>query len=235
MLVLDELDNKILTLIGEDELHPSEMARKLGVLRTTIQYRLRKIEELGLAKKRTVGKKTLWSAVVRQEHNKSHFKIYKGNDFVQAYRQLLSLPAETTVLAIQGSRAAKGEFTALPAQFIKEAHRVFKRKRFVLRGVTNEQALRAFTGLEESMIQSHVGRTLGIKLFRDNHFLGSGEIMSTKKLLLLSNPIAKQVVVIKDKGITEIVYDILDLVFEILDGRNTFDLNNYLRSKIASN
>jgi hypothetical protein len=59
--------------------------------------------------------------------------------------------------------------------------------------------------------------------------------MSTKKLLLLSNPIAKQVVVIKDKGITEIVYDILDLVFEILDGRNTFDLNNYLRSKIASN
>lgn len=234
MFAPDKLDNKILTFIRDQESYPSEMARELGVLRTTIQYRLKKMEKSGLAKKRTSGKKTLWSIVIRQERNKSHFKIYKGDDVVQAYGQFLSLPAETSIFAIQGSRAAKGEFVVLPDQFIKEVHRVFKRKRFVLRGITNEQTLHAFIGLEESMIRSHVGRTLGMKLFRDNHFLGSGEVMSTKKMLLLSNPVAKRVVLIKNKGITEIVYDILDLVFEILDGSNTFDLNNFLRGKIAS-
>lgn len=235
MLVFDELDNKILTLIGKQEVHPSEIARSLGVLRTTVQYRLKKIEKLRLAKKRKEGRKTLWRAVVRQEHNKNHFRVYKDKEFVQAYRQMLSVPAGTTILAIQGSRAAKGEFSSLPTSFIKEAHRVFKRKGVILRGVMHEQSLRVFSDLDESLFKSHIGRTLGIKLFRDNHFLGPGEIMSTKKLLLLSNPVAKQVIVIKDRGIAEIVYDILDLVFEILDGRNTFDLNNYLRNKIAAN
>jgi len=235
MLVLDTLDNKILTIISNHELHPSEMERKLGASRTTIQYRLKKIEELGLAKKRTAGKKTLWSAVVRSEHNKNHFRIYKGNDFLQAYKQLLSLPAQTTIISVQGSRAAKAEFSALPEQFIKESHRVFKRKGFVMKGIGNENSLRVFMGIEKSLLQSHVGRTVGIKLFRDTHFLGAGEIFSTKKLLLLSNPTAKQCVVIKDKGITEIVYDILDLMLDILDGRDTFDINHYLRNKIAGN
>jgi len=235
MLVLDNLDNKILTTISKQELHPSEMGRRLGTSRTTIQYRLKKMEELGFAKKRTAGKKTLWSSVFRQEHNKKHFKTYKGNDSLQAYRQLLSLPAETIVFSIQGNRAAKGEFSALPEQFIKEAHRVFKRKGLIIKGIANEEALRAFTGFEKSLLQSHVGRTLGIKLFHDNHFLGSGEIFSTKKLLILSNPVAKNAVVIKDKGITEIVYDLLELMFIMLDGRSTFDLNQYLRNKIATN
>lgn len=235
MILLDELDNKILTLISKQKIHASEMARQLGVSRTTIQYRLKKIEELGLAQKRISGRKTLWSVVVRTEHNKSHFRIYRGADFVQSYKQLLSLPAQTTIFAIQGSSAAKGELNTLPVEFIKESHKIFKKKKIVLKGVTNEKTLHAFTSTDKSLIQSHVGRTLGIKLFHDSHFLGSGEILSTKKLLLLSNPVAKQAIVIKDKGITEIVYDTLDLIFEVFDGKNTFDLNSYLRNKITSN
>ncbi|XKT74626.1 MAG: winged helix-turn-helix domain-containing protein [Patescibacteria group bacterium UBA2163] len=234
MILLDELDNKILSLISKQELHPSEMARQLGILRTTVQYRLKKIEEFGLAQKRISGRKTLWSVAVRTEHNKSHFKVYRGADFVQSYKQLLSLPAHATIFAIQGSKAAKGELNTLPAEFIKESHKILKRKKIILKGVTNEKTLRVFTGTNKSLMQSHIGRTLGIKLFQDNHFLGAGEILSTKKLLLLSNPVAKQAIVIKDKGIAEIIHDTLDLIFEVLDGKNTFDLNSYLRNKITS-
>ena len=234
MLALDNLDNKILGLIGKQGLHPSEISRKIGALRTTIQYRLKRFERSGFAVKRSEGRKTVWSAVFRREHNKSRFRVYKGKDIIHAYGQLLSLPVGTTILSVQGSQAARGEFISLPPLFIKEAHRVFKRKNIILKGMTNEKALSVFKGLDESLIQSHIGRTLGVRLFRDNHFLGTGEIMSTEKFLLLSNPIVGQAVVVKDGGIASVVYDVLDLVFEILDGRNTFDLNDYLRTKIAA-
>ena len=233
MLLLDRLDQKIIHLVSRRELHPSEIGRRLGLPRTTIQYRLKKIAELGLARERVSGRKTLWSAIIPLVHNKSYFRSYTGREIVLAYRQLLALPAETTVLAVQGSRAAQDEFASLPTPFIKEAHRIFKRKRFVLKGLTNEEALRVFARLDKSLVQSHVGRTLGTKLFRDKHFLGSGEILSSRRLLLLSNPTSRKAIVIKEQAITEIIYDLLDLVFEILEGRNTFDLNDHLRNKIA--
>jgi len=232
---IDILDKKILYLIGQKPQYPSEMARNLGIVRTTIQYRLKKLEQLNIVKSTKNGRQTIWFPIFKNDHNKNHFRIYKKDEIIQAYNQLLNLPKHTNILAVQGNEAAKNEFTSLPALFIKQAHKTFKRKQIILKGITNEKVLNIFDDLDESLVKSHQGRTTGIKLFSENIFLSAGEIISTKNILLLANPKTKQVIVIKDRGITMIVYDTLHLMFDLLDNKKTFDLNYYLKTKTSSN
>lgn len=231
MIGVDNLDNKILKILGDEPVHSSEISRKLGVLRTTIQYRLNRLANLGLIKKVVVGRKSVWYPVYKNEHNKNQYRVYRGGEIVQAYNQLLNLPKQTPILSIQGSDAAKGEFDNLPALFIKEAHRVFKRKRIVMKGISNKKALNHFDKLNKDMIKSHIGRPQGLKIFSNGSFMAPGEIMSTENFLLLSNPKSKFVLVIKDKGITKIMNDTLKLVFELLDGEKFFDLNGWLKGR----
>lgn len=231
MISVDDLDNKILKLIGEEPVHPSEISRKLGVLRTTIHYRLNRLYHAGLAKKTISGRKSIWWPIYKNTHNKNHYRVYKGRDIIQAYKQLLILPRQTVILAIQGSSAAKSEFDNLPPLFIKEAHKAFKRKEIIMKGLSNEKSLEHFDKLSKDMINSHIGRSQGLKIFSDNKFLASGEVMSTENFLLLSNPKSQFVLVIKDKGVTKIVNDTLKVLFELLDGDKTFDLNHYLKAK----
>lgn len=231
MIGLDDLDNKILTLLGKEPTYPIEISRKLGELRTTIQYRLNRLYRIGLAKKTILGRKSIWRPIYKNEHNKNYYRVYKNKDIVQAYKQLLALPRQTVIFAIQGNDAARSEFNALPSLFIKESHRIFKRKKIIIRGILNEKSLGLFNQLDENMVKSHMGRTLGLKIFSDDKFLASGEIMSTEKLLLLSNPKAQNVLVIKNQGITRIVNDTLKVLFELLEKDKTFDLNYYLKTK----
>ena len=100
-----------------------------------------------------------------------------------------------------------------------------------MRGILNQKSLGVFDKLSGDMIKSHIGRAQGLKMFSDDKFLASGEVMSTEKLLLLSNPKSNFALVIKDKGVTKIVNDTLKVLFELLDGDKTFDLNRYLETK----
>lgn len=231
MIGVDDLDNKILKLLGKEPLHPSEISRKLGVLRTTIHYRLDRLYHAGLAKKTTSGRRSIWRPVYKNTHNKNHYRVYRDKDIIQAYKQLLILPRQTMILAIQGSSAAKSEFDNLPPLFIKEAHKILKRKGIVMKGISNERSLGLFDKLSGDMIKSHIGRAQGLKMFSDDKFLAPGEVMSTENFLLLVNPKSQCALVIKDRGVTKVVNDTLKVLFELLDGDKTFDLNRYLKTK----
>lgn len=234
MIGTDHLDDKILRLLGKQPLHSSEISRKLSILRTTIQYRLSRLNRAGLVRKTVKGRKTIWQPIYRNTHNKNQYRVYKDKDIVQAYRQLTTLPRNTVILAIQGTAAAMNVFDNLPSLFIKEAHRIFKRKEIIMRGITNEKSLESFTKLDKDMVNSHIGRPQGLKMFSDNNFLSSGEIMSTENFLLLSNPLSRFALVIKDRGITKAVNDTLKVIFDLLDNRNNFDLNYYLKTRVKS-
>lgn len=231
MISIDALDNRILKLLGKEPVHPSEISRRLGVLRTTIHYRLNRLYHSGLAKKTTRGRKSIWQPIYKNTHNKNHYRVYRNRDIIQAYKQLLNLPRQTVILAVQGRDSAKGEFDNLPPLFIKEAHKILKRKGIIMKGISNEKSLELFNKLSEDMVKSHIGRAQGLKMFSDDRFLASGEVMSAEKFLLLSNPKSQFVLVVKDKGITKIINDTLKVLFELLDGEKTFDLNHYLRTK----
>jgi len=233
MIGLDKIDNAILKLLSEESLHSSEISRRIKVLRTTVQYRLNRLSGLGLVKKTIYGRKSIWKMIYKNKHNKNYYRIYKGNDIVQAYRQLLNLPQNTLILVVQGSEAAKSELDNLPLLFIKEAHSVFKKKKIIMRGISNKKSLELFDKLEKDMIESHIGRPQGLKIFSNDKFLTAGEIMSTEKLLLFANPKLQTAVIIKDREMTQVIHDILRLIFELLDNDKTFDLNNYLKIKIT--
>ncbi len=229
------LDNRILDLVYKEVTFPSEMERRICVPRTTIQYRLKKLEQSGFVKSRKNGRKTMWYPVFRGLHNKNHFKVYSGKDLTRAYGQFLNLPDKTVIFAVQGGGVADNVFSAFPELFIKEVHKTFKKREIVLKVISNSKILESFSGLDDSFIKSHMGRAIGVKFFFDDDFIYPGEVMSTKKILLLSNPKSKRAVVIKDRGITMTVYGILKLVFDnVLENKKTFDLNNYLKTKVTS-
>lgn len=234
MKILDEIDNNILRVLDRTTVSASELARELGVGRTMLRYRLIKFEEAGMVKRRVSGRRTLWEREVPRSHNKNHFRVYRGVRFPEAYRGLFSLPKDSHIYCIQGSQAARGEFLSLPASFLKEGHRVFKRRRFVLKVISNEKVNQECADINRELLKSHIGRTLGAKLFSDDRFLGEAEILSASGFLLLSNPEAKEATVIKEKAVAQIVYETLDFVFELTDFQNSFDLNRYLKQKITS-
>jgi len=233
--IMNKLDQKIISLLGKNPAHPSEIARNLVAPRTTIQYRLRKMERSGIVKNSKLGKKTIWELTFKNLHDKNHFRIYKGIESYQAYKQILDLPKNSIILVIQGSKAAEKEFSCLPEIFIKEVHRTLKKKTIILKGLSNKKSLDLFDAINGEIVDSHIGRPLGVKFLFGDIFCGSGEIMSTRKKLLLSNPEAKRTIVIKDRAIAKIIHETLQLLFEMMDGYKVFDLNQFLRTKKLPN
>src|SRR3989338_5089161 len=233
MIGTDNLDARLLRLLGQRPLYPSEISRKLGVVRTTIQYRLGRLSKAGLTRKTISGRNSMWQPVYKKTHNKNLYKFYRDRDYIQGYRELFSLPHGTLMLTIQGSEAARAQLNNknnMPSLFIKEAHRIFKRKGIAMKGISNDKALELFNKVDKDMIDSHIDRPLGLKMFANDKFIAPGEVMSTENFLLLANPKSCFVLIIKDKGITKIVNDALELLFGFLESHKTFDLNKYLRN-----
>ena len=105
-----KIDKTILKFLDKKPSYPSEIARKINLSRTTIQYRLSKLQNLGLVKKTIKGKKSMWSLKVTPFNSKKLFQIYKGKDFVNVYNRSLTLPKNSTIFGIQGSMAAQNNF-----------------------------------------------------------------------------------------------------------------------------
>ncbi|MBI1960955.1 MAG: AsnC family transcriptional regulator [Candidatus Liptonbacteria bacterium] len=230
MIGIDAVDQKIIRLLDKNPSYPSEISKKLGVVRTTVHYRLERLRRMKRVKHIDVGRKSIWSPVYGKEHNKAIYRVYKGEEITQAYAHMLNLPRKTVIYCVQGRDAAKGEFQNLPRFAIKGTHALLKRRGIIIKSVSHESVVDIFRQLDEAMIRSHIGRIMALKLFSGDVFLGSGELLSSKEFLVLSNPTARAAVVIKDKGIASIVNDTLKIFFDILDNTKNFDLNRYLKT-----
>lgn len=230
MIGQDKLDEKILDLLGKEPSYPSVISRDLGVLRTVIQYRLKRLSKAGLIEKRVEGRRSVWSPIYMKEHNKNLYRLYKGREITQAYKHFFDLPHQSIVFAIQGSEAVKSEFKNLPELFIKEAHKKQRSKGIIIKGILSKKALSVFKNLSTTMLKSHIGRTTGVKTYDDEKFSGSGEIMSTPKMLLLANPQKRLAFIIKDPEITKIINEMFKTLFDLLEGNKNTDLNQLLKT-----
>lgn len=231
MVILDTIDKNILKLLQKEPLHPSEISRRLTILRTKIQYRLNRLSKYGYLKKEIQGKKSIWHLIYNHKHNKSFYTTYKDRDILEVYHQLLSLPVDSIVYSIQGFSAAQEELKYIPDSFIKQTHKIFKKKKIIMKGIINEKCLKHFDALHRDMIMSHINRPQGLKILRGDMFMGAGEIISTKKTLFFINPQTKHALMIKDPALVQIVYEMTKLLFELFDQSTLFDLNDYLRRK----
>jgi hypothetical protein len=162
-------------------------------------------------------------------------EVFTGPQLVQAYKYLTEAPRQSVIYSIQGAEAIKNAFKILPEDLIKSAHRRYKRKNIILKGFTNKQSLSTMEGLDEEMVQSHIGRTVGLKLVEGDIFLGSCELLCIQSALLLINTAKKRAIVIKDKEVAYLLFEILSMLYNISDDIQVFSLNDYLKKLISHN
>ncbi len=227
MLVLDVMDTKILSLLRQRRMHSSEMSRELGMPRTSIGYRLKRLASFKRVESKISGRKNLWQLTRARVHSKELFKIFTGSDFYECYKLLTTLPKDSVIYAAQGSEAGKGELRNIPHYFIEDMHRTLKRRNIRMHAIANKKLLEAFAGLQETLHTSHIGRPQGVKLV-DRLFVSEGECFITKHFALFSNPTKKRAIIIKDSGVTVLLFDLMSLFFMLSDQIQTFDLNAYL-------
>lgn len=234
MLNLDACDKKILSQLKKEAGYPSILAKQIGISRTTLTYRLIRLRKLGVVNRSIVGRKSVYELNFSEPDSKQSIKIYSGKEILNAYWKLTRLPKESLILQVQGRDAAKSAFENLPDYFIKKIHLAFKRRKMILKCLSNQESLTNFDSISKSLVESHIGRTFGVKIL-SNKFFADGEIISADKLLLLTNPGKSKAIIIKDKGISKIVHDLLKLAFELLDSDPAFNLGAFLKNKYSSN
>lgn len=235
VLRLSDADRRILARLARAPLHTSVLAREVGVPRTTVAYRLRQLKERGLVERHTVRRKPFWRLSFRPGRRAGWCRTFRGGEIVQVYSELLSLPRNSVVYCIQGRDAPAAEFAVLPHELIQRLHRAYKSRRILFRCISNTEILQVFqrVRLDRTMIASHIGRLVSAKLFTNGLFLGSGELVVTRNFVLLTNPKTRVAVRIRDDGIVDIVYDLLSLLFDVIEPVDSFDLNRYLQTMLS--
>ena len=230
---IDLIDARITKALEKQSMYPSAIARKTKLPRTTISYRLNKLLKYKLVKNTVVGRKCLWELVYPAEKQSEVIAVYDNKNILQAYSLLFSLPKESVIWSIQGSAATVGELANIPESFIKEAHRIFKRKRIVFKGILNPTALQVFDKISKSLAESHIGRGVGLKLLDENLFKESAEIFATTEFVLITNPSKQIAIAIKDPAMISIFIGMCKSLFNLLENVASFDMNQFLRGKLG--
>lgn len=231
MLILDELDRKILAAISYKPAYASFLSSVLCEPRTSISYRLNRLNQFNKVEKFTAGKKTMWRRPLSRLHNKALFQLYKGDDFVECYKPIGTLKKESMIYVVQGKMAAKGELRHVPEDLMLSLHAFIKRRGITMKAVANETILQEFATLSKRLKKSHTGRSQGIKLI-DNKFLSAGEIFVSYAYVAIVNPEKKMGIVIKDKDIVGIFHDFMFLFFSVSERLENFNLNAYIEKTL---
>jgi len=228
-MLLDQIDQKIIKALEKGGLHPSDISRAINLPRTTIAYRLARLEKQKVVRSRSVGRKMVWEINFRPQNDAVQFKIYSGEEFQNAYLECFNVPAKSVVLSIQSVSAGRSELKFIPRDLVFKVHNFFKKKNIVFKSISNQKMLAVFGEIDKNYVKSHIGRSGGIKLFKNNLFEDGAEIIVCETFAMISNPNIKTAVVIKDPGIIKTMREALTLLFDTLEQVKGFSLNEYLR------
>lgn len=227
-MLLDKIDTIILNKLRKEPLHPSELSRMTKLPRTTIAYRLKRLKKQKIVVAKTQGRKVVWHISFKPKNNNA-YKEYSGDDFEKAYVECLKIRPNSIILSVQGARAASNEVKNVSRSLVFKFHERFKKKNIIFKSISNTKLLSVFKEIDSQFVQSHIGRTGGLKLFKNDLFLGDGEIAVCKEFVLIANPKSKTAVVLKEKELVMIFYQTLALLFDSLDEIRNLNLNEYLK------
>lgn len=231
MIIMDDIDTKILNSLSKKSNNPSLLAKELSIPRTSISYRLLKLKKIHKINSFIVGRKTMWCLNLNKTHSKSLFQIYEDYKFLECYKQINTLKRNSFVYVIQGKNAAQAELINIPEELILNIHKTIKKKHITMKAITNQLILEEFLNLSKKLKESHINRQQNIKLI-DKIFISSGELFVTDSYISITNPKKRKGVIIKDKDIVIMFYDLMRLLFSLSDKLENFDLNSYIRKTI---
>lgn len=237
MLDLDALDKRILYHLKRKVQSATDLERTLRTKRTTIHWRLTRLQRRKLVEpvpKRADHNARLWRHSSTPLAQRGHILTFSGTSFHKARHILQRQPAGTIMYVIQGTRSPMKDIRSVPRSRLEQYHLTQKRKRFVLRGLINQQLLKVFQSADNNLLKSFLGRSVHLNVCSSPHLLANaGIIIATPRVALLINTEKARAVVIRDVEMTHLLYEILGLMFETIEYRSdihTLDYNEFIRS-----
>lgn len=231
-MIQHPVDKKIIQALGASRLNANSLSMRTGVGKTTIQYRLSKMLEFGLIHRFFVSDRKILYGVNKKAVNEARssniIEVFSGVHAIQAYRDFLEAPRQSTIYSIQGTEAIERLVKSLPHGFVEGAHSRQRRKNILLKGFVNENIKSFIKSWPAEMVKSHVGRTVGLKMVDGKILSGPCEILCTDSVIMLHNTEKNRVVVIKDKEISRFIYEIIGFLYDNLR-IPVFPLNEFLK------
>lgn len=231
MLILDSIDKAILATLTKRATHASEISRLLDIPRTTISFRLNRLKNYHKVTDSVVGRKTHWHIEQERIHNKSYYRIFKGDEFLECYSMIETLSEKSIIYVVQGKKAAEAEFEHVPRQLMEKIHKIIKRRRIIMRAIANKEILAKVASLDVALKKSHMGRPQSVKLV-ETAFTSSGELFIAKEYLSIINPKKKSGIIVKDPEIVTLVYDFAKIFFDLADRLESVDLNSFIKKSL---
>jgi DNA-binding MarR family transcriptional regulator len=233
MSLIVKKDQSIIRAIGATLISASKIAEKTGFGRTTVSYRLKLMEKEGLvSRKRVHGREVLYTVnkrAVNQARESRLIEVFEGSQILQAYRTMVYAKPKSVVYSVQGLDALRKLFKIFPEDYLAKVHRIQKRRNILLEGFVNKQAVDFLKDVDAKKIQSHIGRAVGVKLIEGDLFLGPCEVLCSKSAFLICNLKKKQAIILKEKQMAGLLFEILALLYHISDQVRVFHLNDYLK------
>lgn len=236
MSMLKQIDKQIIKTIGPRIFTASEIARKTGFNRTTLNYRLKiLLAEKMISKSEAIGRKIFYSVnkkAVNEARESRLIEIYSGKNIMQAYKYFYEAPKHTIGYGVQGFDAIRNILKIIPADILKNVHKKQKNRNIILKGFANKKALSLLKDVSLEMNRSHAGRAIGIKLIEGDAFMGPCEAMSIQDTFLITDISKKRALVIREKTITKFLYEILSAFYDNSENMQIFKMNEYWESLI---
>lgn len=236
MSLLKSIDKQVLKTIATKQLTVSEIARKTGFGRTTLNYRLKLLlKEKLISRSKIVGRRVFYSVnkkAVNEARESRLIEVFNGSNIVQAYKYFFEVPKNTFVYGVQGFDAIRKIIKTLPVDFLKNAHKKQKNRSVILKGFINKRALSILEDVSLEINQSHSGRTVGVKLVEGNVFMGPCEILCSQTTFLINDTAKKRALVLREKAITIFLYEIFSVFYDNSENVQVFKMNDYWDSLI---
>jgi hypothetical protein len=163
--------------------------------------------------------------------------VFEGDEFAQVPRMLALLKKGSVVYNIIGTKAMRLNFKNVPEASILESQRLIKRRRLIIKMILHDEGLAFTRTLDDSIIQAYSGRTLGYKGFVSRTlFSGAGEVIVTSSFILISNLKNRRTVIIRDRPMVALIYEMLALLFDTLGTATPtriFDFQKHLDAILA--
>ncbi len=231
-MVQHPTDKKIIQALGARRLNANSLSEKTSIGKTTIQYRLGKMLENGLIQRFVISERKILYGVNKKAVNEARssniIEVFSGAHAIQAYRDFLESPKQSTIYSIQGMEAIERLVKSLPQGFVAGAHNRQKRKNILLKGFVHENIRQTIKAWPSEIVKSHIGRTVGLKMVEGKILRGPCEMLCTESVIMFHNTDKKRVVVVKDKEISRFIYEIIGFMYDNLQ-IPVFPLNEYLK------
>lgn len=225
------IDKKIVKALGASRLNAYSLSQKIGLGKTTVQYRLNKMAKFGLIERFVISDRKITYGTTKKATNEIHdsrlVEVFTGANVTKAYESFIESRRQSSIYSVQGTSAIQLLLKDLPNKFVKEAHARYKHKSILIKGFINENAKAIIQNMRSDIVKSHTGRTVGLKLLNGNILRGDDEILCSKSAVMFHNARKRRAIVIKDRGISEFIYEILDFSYNEYNVP-IFPLNDFL-------